>query len=242
MSQLQEDAQARCDEMPRVRRPHTFDQEDTDRGSLGVNPRRRSDHRVCVLSEGGSIPPAPDGGRGVSRRVQCINRSQHHSFIQQGHGQDRRSSLRSQSPRSCQGTFSWSGYTMDVDPGSGSPRRRVLHRDDREFRKGRSTDEPLDCGSYSWSFSTADLPTVRRSIGTGAGDFWTVYPTIHPSSGRTVTHPDWVIAALEQEVVMILDHSEGCYPCIQQTSDMRIRLRHLPGTAVLRPLLRDRRA
>ena len=80
-----------------------------------------------------------------------------------------------------------------------------------------ATGAPLDCGSYTWSFSTADLPTVRRDIGTGAGDFWTVYPDAHPSSGEDVAHPDWVISSLEQGVVLILDHSEGCYPCIQQT-------------------------
>ena len=117
---------------------------------------------------------------------------------------------------SVQGTFSWSGYTMEFSPVQGLP-------DDAYYTVtiGSSTrdatGEPLDCGSYSWSFSTADLPTVRRALGVGAGDFWTVYPTMHPLSGQTVTHPDWVIAALEQGVVMILDHSEGCYPCIQQT-------------------------
>ncbi len=118
---------------------------------------------------------------------------------------------------SVQGTFSWSGYSMTFDPVQSLP-------DDAYYTAtiGSSardaTGQPLDCGSYAWSFSTADLPTVRRDIGVGAGDFWTVYPTTHPSSGQPVVHPDWVLTALEQGVVMILDHSEGCYPCVQQTA------------------------
>lgn len=115
------------------------------------------------------------------------------------------------------GTFSWSGYTMTYDPAQALPDDAYYSVTIGSSARDAS-GEPLDCGSYTWSFSTADLPTVRRAIGTGAGDFWTVYPTTHPSSGQTVSHPDWVISALEQGVVMILDHSEGCYPCVQQTA------------------------
>ena len=117
---------------------------------------------------------------------------------------------------SVQGAFTWAGYAMTFRPAQGLP-------DDSYFTATigsgarDATGAPLDCGSYMWSFSTGDLPTVRRGIGTGVGDFWTVYPATHPSSGQTVIHPDWVIAALEQGVGLILDHSEGCYPCIQQT-------------------------
>lgn len=117
---------------------------------------------------------------------------------------------------SLEGTFTWSGYTMMFMPAQEL-------EDDAYFTVtiGASavdvTGAHLDCGSYTWSFSTADLPTVRRGIGTGAGDFWSVYPESHPSSGAEVAHPDWVVSALEQGVVLILDHSEGCYPCIQQT-------------------------
>ncbi|MBE0518203.1 MAG: Ig-like domain-containing protein [Thermoplasmata archaeon] len=117
---------------------------------------------------------------------------------------------------SVQGTFTWSINSLIFTPTQTLP-------DDSYFTvtigdgARDATGVPLDCGSYIWSFSTGDLPTVRRNIGTGAGDFWTVYPATHPSSGQTVAHPDWVISALEQGVALILDHSEGCYPCIQQT-------------------------
>lgn len=117
---------------------------------------------------------------------------------------------------SVQGTFAWSGYTMAFTPTQALP-------DDSYFTvtigdgARDATGASLDCGSYTWSFSTADPPTVRRDIGNGADDFWTAYPAAHPSAGQTVMHPDWVVSALEQGVVLIFDHSEGCYPCIQQT-------------------------
>ncbi|GEM_PF-1190111 len=117
---------------------------------------------------------------------------------------------------SVQGTFSWSGYTMTFNPAQDLPDDAYYTVTIGDAARD-AAGAPLDCGSYTWSFSTADLPTVRRDIGTGTGDFWTVYPTTHPSSGQPVAHPDWVITALEQGVVMILDHSEGCYPCVQQT-------------------------
>lgn len=115
-----------------------------------------------------------------------------------------------------QGTFAWHGYAMVFTPSQALP-------DDSYFTvtigsgARDTTGVPLDCGSYAWSFSTADLPIERRDIGTEVDDFWTVYPASHPSAGQTMTHPDWVASALEQGVVLIFDHSEGCYPCIQQT-------------------------
>jgi len=43
-----------------------------------------------------------------------------------------------------------------------------------------------------------------------------VYPTAHPLSGGPVQHPEWALSAIEGGVVMILDHSSGCLPCLQQ--------------------------
>lgn len=117
---------------------------------------------------------------------------------------------------SVQGIFTWSSYMMTFRPTDAFPDESYFTATIGSGARD-ATGAPLDCGSYTWSFSTADPPTVRRDIGTGAGDFWTVYPDTHPLSGGDVAHPDWVISALEQGVVLILDHSEGCYPCIQQT-------------------------
>ncbi len=117
---------------------------------------------------------------------------------------------------SVQGTFAWSRTTMTFTPAQQLP-------DDTYFTVtigGDARDAsgmPLDCGSYTWSFSTGDLPTERRGIGTGTEEFWTVYPQGHTSAGQAVSHPDWVVAALEEGVVLVFDHSEGCYPCVQQS-------------------------
>jgi len=118
------------------------------------------------------------------------------------------------------GSFSWNGIYMTFTP-SGPLAAETSYT----VYIGSGTRDmsglPLDCGMYSWSFSTASPPATRRDVGTGADDFWITYPTSHPSSGGTVQHPDWVISALGSGVVMILDHSEGCAPCIQQGSICR---------------------
>lgn len=114
------------------------------------------------------------------------------------------------------GTFSWSGHTMTFSPSSSLPVDSYFTVTIGSGAKDVS-GEALDCGIYVWSFSTGELPTVRRSIGTGPGDFWTAYPTTHPSSGQDVSHPDWAVEALGQGAVLIFAHSEGCYPCVQQT-------------------------
>ena len=114
-----------------------------------------------------------------------------------------------------QGTFAWSHTSMTYAPTEQLP-------DNTDFivtigGGARDADgRPLDCGSYTWQFSTADLPSERRDIGMGVGDFWTVYPESHPSAGVMVTHPDWATSALEQGTALAFCHSEGCYPCTQQ--------------------------
>lgn len=133
---------------------------------------------------------------------------------------------------SVQGAFGWSRTSLRFTPTQTLP-------DDTLFTVtigGSARDAagaPLDCGSYMWSFSTANLPTSRRDIGAGGDDFWTVYPPGHPSAGETVSHPDWVTAALEQGSELIFDHSEGCYPCIQQTDICESAYASNPGLQYL---------
>ena len=115
-----------------------------------------------------------------------------------------------------QGAFAWSRTTMTFAPTQPLPESTYFTVTiGGNARDAKGT--PLDCGSYSWSFSTAELPTTRRDIGLGTNDFWTLYPASHPSVGQEVSHPDWVVSALSQGVVLIFDHSEGCYPCVQQS-------------------------
>jgi hypothetical protein len=114
-----------------------------------------------------------------------------------------------------QGVFAWSRTTMTYTPSQPLPDDThftvTIGRDARD-----ATGAPLDCGSYTWSFSTANLPTVRREIGMGTDDFWISYPATHPSAGEEVTHPDWATSALGEGVTLVFGHSEGCYPCTQQ--------------------------
>lgn len=113
------------------------------------------------------------------------------------------------------GLFSWIATTLTFTP-SGS----LLDQTHHTVTVGQGARDmegsQLDCVVFTWSFITGSPPTVRRDVGTGVEDFWITYPTTHPSSGATVQHPEWVLSALDSGVVMILDHSEGCAPCIQQ--------------------------
>lgn len=115
-----------------------------------------------------------------------------------------------------QGEFSWSSYRMTFTPTQALPDDSLFTVTIGEGARD-AIGEPLDCRIYSWSFSTADIPTIRRDLGTGQEDFWTAYPAAHPSSGQSVMHPDWVVSELQQGAVLIFVHSEGCYPCVEQT-------------------------
>jgi len=60
----------------------------------------------------------------------------------------------------------------------------------------------------------------KRSQGSGDNDWWITYPTQHPRSGLAVDHPDWIVEELGEKPVVILLHSQGCIPCIEQGEDM----------------------
>lgn len=116
------------------------------------------------------------------------------------------------------GTFSWDGA------------RNMTFRPSNDFAAAtiytvtvgegaRSTDGSiLDCGVYRWRFTTegGGAPT-RRAVGTGENDFWIKYAPGHPLVGQSVNHPQWAKDAVNRKVVMILAHTEGCYPCAVQT-------------------------
>jgi len=57
--------------------------------------------------------------------------------------------------------------------------------------------------------------------GSGSEDFWTVYPSGHASEGKTVPFPSWVQGESASKVLLVLTHSEGCSPCVQQQGDIR---------------------
>lgn len=79
---------------------------------------------------------------------------------------------------------------------------------------------------------TGDIPCIdgdggsgsvstTHAIGSGDADYWTVNPTGHAMAGQFVAHPSWVGAECTDRVLLILDHSEGCMPCVQQTADIK---------------------
>ena len=115
------------------------------------------------------------------------------------------------------GTFSWSGKKMTYTPSqpfAAATTYRVTIGSGAKCVCGN----PLDCGIYAWSFTTAgSVSATRRSVGTGDDNFWTVNPADHTSPGATVNHPQWVRTAVENKVLVILTHSEGCAPCITMT-------------------------
>ena len=62
--------------------------------------------------------------------------------------------------------------------------------------------------------------TVHKP-GSGSEDLWTVYPSGHASAGKTVAFPSWVQEESASKVLLVLTHSEGCAPCVQQQGDIR---------------------
>jgi hypothetical protein len=114
------------------------------------------------------------------------------------------------------GTFSWSATVMTF-----TPLENLVSGTIYTVTIGSSAVDSngnhIETSIYRWSFVTEGGSSARRVVGTGENDFWISYPISHPSSGSSVQHPQWVLDALENGIVMILDHSEGCQPCIVQT-------------------------
>jgi thiol-disulfide isomerase/thioredoxin len=60
---------------------------------------------------------------------------------------------------------------------------------------------------------------VDYSVGPGNDSWWTTYPDQSSVAGGEVSHPDWVLEALESKPVVIYAHS-GCSYCQPQTDAM----------------------
>lgn len=56
-------------------------------------------------------------------------------------------------------------------------------------------------------------------VGSEDDDWWITYPDQHPNAGFEVDHPQWIIDALVDQPIIILDHSSGgCKACVYQES------------------------
>lgn len=78
-----------------------------------------------------------------------------------------------------------------------------------------------------------------HNVGTLKNDWWTAYPDINPASGSPVDHPAWVEDALDDGPLIILDHSEGCAPCVAQTRDIEAVMRNYQGHIAYLDILAD---
>jgi len=74
---------------------------------------------------------------------------------------------------------------------------------------------PPSNGDWLASYSPA------QGLGTAEDDWWTVQPEMSPSSGLDVVHPAWVTDLLDDGPLIILTHSQGCTPCINQGNDVK---------------------
>ena len=98
-----------------------------------------------------------------------------------------------------------------------------------------TTEETRPPPSTNW----LDDYQPEHAIGSGRNDWWVVYPEVNPNPGQTVTHPTWVMDALQDGPLIILDHSEGCAPCVQQTADFKAVLKDYHGQITYIDLLAD---
>ncbi len=53
----------------------------------------------------------------------------------------------------------------------------------------------------------------EHSNGSGMGDWWINHPNQSAKAGSAVEHPDWVLDALKEKPVLIMDHTTDCSSC-----------------------------
>jgi hypothetical protein len=59
-----------------------------------------------------------------------------------------------------------------------------------------------------------------HSQGSGENDWWIGYPAESDKAGTYVAHPSWVLDALKEKPVLILDHSSNCNSCTVQKANI----------------------
>ncbi len=77
----------------------------------------------------------------------------------------------------------------------------------------------------------------EHKTGSSKNDWWTAYPDINPAPGSPVDHPSWVEDVLDDGPLIILDHSEGCAPCVAQTGDIEAVMKYYQGQITYLDLL-----
>lgn len=59
-----------------------------------------------------------------------------------------------------------------------------------------------------------------HSLGSGENDWWVSHPAQSEQAGTPVGHPKWVLDALKEKPVLILDHSSNCSSCVVQKANI----------------------
>ena len=77
------------------------------------------------------------------------------------------------------------------------------------------------------------------SIGSEKSDWWISYPEQHVNASNPVEHPSWVLEALKERPVLILDHSEDCKSCKVQIANLEKALHDQEDKVTYYDLLAD---
>jgi len=61
----------------------------------------------------------------------------------------------------------------------------------------------------------------EHALGSGKDDWWTRYPDQNMNADQPVGHPLWVLNALKDGPVLILDRTQYCRPCVMLHADVK---------------------
>jgi hypothetical protein len=80
-----------------------------------------------------------------------------------------------------------------------------------------------------------------HSYGTGENNWWIGYPAQSHMAGASVDHPQWVLDALKEKPVLILDHSSNCNSCVVQKENIDMALASFGGNVTYYDVMADSR-
>jgi len=91
----------------------------------------------------------------------------------------------------------------------------------------------------TWILAAGESNEPSYSQGSGSDDWWINYPNQSTEVGAAVEHPAWVLEALQEKPVLILDHSSDCVSCKVQIANLEKALNLLGDEVVYFDMLAD---
>jgi len=94
----------------------------------------------------------------------------------------------------------------------------------------RSTDQTSDEEEAIWSeqYDSEQIEDAQfvpiHQLGSADGSWWSGYPTQHPRTGDPVNHTDWILDALQDGPVLVLNTMKWCKACDRQKADLEVAL------------------